>query len=75
LKKFPHRLLKMCRGLKGRNEMRWEISFWVVRVGRRGNKGWNLKGMEMDGRRGFVVSQSGLANVSDSGNIMNWYVV
>jgi len=55
--------------------MRWEISFCIVRVGRRGNKGWNLKGMEMDGGSGFVVSECGLANVSDSGNIMNWYVV
>lgn len=66
----------MHRGLKGRNKMTWEISFWVVRVGRRGNKGWNFKAMEMNVRmNGFVVSECGLANVSDSGNIMNWYVV
>jgi len=52
--------------------MRWETAFWV---GRRGIEGWNIKGMEMNVRKGLVMSKCGLADVSDGGNIMNWYVV
>ena len=55
--------------------MTWEIGFFIVGVGRRGNKGRNFKGMEMNVGDGVVVSKCDLANVCDSANIMDWYVV
>ena len=37
--------------------MGWEIGFFIIGVGRRGNKGWNFKGMEMNVGNGLLVSK------------------